>query len=144
MEMMFQPLRRYADFEGRSRRSEYWMFALFHVLVVLAWIVVILIGAVATPRNGEGGSIVLSIIFSLLGLVFIIAWFGFIIPSLAVAVRRLHDTDKSGWMIFIGFVPLIGGVLLLIFYCTDGTPGPNRFGPDPKGRGANSTVETFS
>ncbi len=59
-----------------------------------------------------------------------------LVPSLAVTFRRLHDTNRKGWWILIGFIPLIGQLVLFIFYVLDGTPGPNRFGPDPKGRGA--------
>lgn len=57
---------------------------------------------------------------------------GLLLPSIAVAVRRLHDTERSGWWLLIGFVPLVGGIVLLVFMCLDGTSGANRFGPDPK------------
>jgi len=53
-----------------------------------------------------------------------------------VTIRRLHDTDRSGWNLLWGLIPLIGTIMLIVFYCTDGTPGPNRFGPDPKARDA--------
>ena len=59
-----------------------------------------------------------------------------LLPSIAVAVRRLHDTDRSGWWILLGFIPIIGGIVLLVFYVLEGTQGPNRFGPDPKAAAA--------
>ena len=125
MEYMLMPLRRYADFSGRSRRKEYWMFTLLIILfeiVMIGWIM-----AAAVAAEGEMTAMV-TVPFVLLAL------FGLalIIPSLAVTVRRLHDQDKSGWYYFIAFIPLVGPIVLLVFLCTDGTPGPNRYGPDPK------------
>ena len=81
------------------------------------------------------GSIVAGIIDLVLSEPVIDALFGLatILPSLAVAVRRLHDLDRTGWWIFIGLIPLIGWIILIIWYCTRGTVGPNRFGPDPLG-----------
>jgi uncharacterized membrane protein YhaH (DUF805 family) len=63
-------------------------------------------------------------------------WLGTLIPSIAVAVRRFHDQNQSGWLYLLCLIPYVGGIVLLVFMCLDGTPGPNRFGPDPKGRGA--------
>jgi len=102
----------YANFSGRARRSEYWYFTLFNVLAI---ILLALLGLVTG-------------IFFVFYLVYIIAM---IIPSLAVSVRRLHDTGKSGWFILLGLVPL-GGLVLLVFYCIEGDRGPNEYGPDPK------------
>ena len=107
-------LARYADFAGRSRRAEYWYFNLF---VILAYIAIGMLSGVA-PKFAA--------------LVAILAVFGLLIPSIAVNVRRLHDVDRSGWWIWIGIVPLLGAVLLLIWHCTPGTSGSNRFGSDPK------------
>jgi uncharacterized membrane protein YhaH (DUF805 family) len=167
MNYMFMPLKRYADFSGRSRRLEFWLWTLFHAIVACVFITIIAIaffgsmtdlanraasgefanylspdGTAPLVVNGEKYSVPpdvmaqavlgsLGIPALLLGL-FSLAIF---IPNLAVIVRRLHDQDKSGWWFFISFVPIIGGIWLLILYLTDGTPGPNRFGPDPKGRG---------
>ncbi|MGQ2983495.1 DUF805 domain-containing protein [Flavobacterium sp.] len=102
----------YANFSGRARRSEYWYFTLFNVLAI---ILLALLGLVTG-------------IFFVFYLVYIIAM---IIPSLAVSVRRLHDTGKSGWFILLGLVPL-GGLVLLVFYCIEGDRGSNEYGPDPK------------
>lgn len=138
MEWMLMPFRRYADFSGRSRRMEYWMFRLFEFGVFMVGLIAMsILAATAGSAAGEtAGSIVGSI--GVLGLV-MFALFSFI-PGLAVTVRRLHDTDKSGWMILIGLIPLIGGILLLIFLFSDGTRGANKYGADPKGEGYSGDV----
>jgi uncharacterized membrane protein YhaH (DUF805 family) len=132
MEWMLMPLRRYADFSGRSRRKEYWMFALF-ILIVYAVLGTLFVMGANFASVGSGGDPEISAIgwvaISLFGLVALAIF----IPSLAVVVRRLHDQDKSGWFILIQFIPYIGGVIMLIFMCIEGTKGENRFGPDPKG-----------
>ena len=132
MEWMLMPLRRYADFSGRSRRKEYWMFALGILLAYAVLGALFLMGANlsamgtgAEPEISSIGWIAISL-FGILAL-------GIFIPSLAVIVRRLHDQDKSGWFILIQFIPYIGGIIMLIFMCIEGTKGENRFGPDPKG-----------
>jgi uncharacterized membrane protein YhaH (DUF805 family) len=125
--MMFEPLRKYAEFEGRARRSEYWLFTLFQVLVGFGLFVVLaLVGGFADP-NSTGGGVLAGVLFVTFGI------FGLAIPSLAVSIRRLHDSDKSGAWLLLSFVPF-GGVVVFIFTLLDGTPGPNRFGPDPKER----------
>lgn len=108
----------YANFEGRARRSEYWYFVLFNFLVTFAaWI--------------------LSFLFIFFGgfLLWFVIW-GFslatIIPNLAVQVRRLHDVGKSGWTILFVLIPIVGPILLLVYYCTEGDRGDNEYGPDPK------------
>lgn len=108
-------MERYADFTGRSRRSEFWWFALFCLLLNIA---VGIVGAVSDTLSG------------ILGFVL---WLGLIIPSIAVSVRRLHDIDRTGWWMLIYLVPLIGWIVLLVFFVQRGTPGGNRFGPDPLG-----------
>lgn len=120
-------LKNYANFEGRARRSEYWYFVLFNfILSISAWII----------------SFVL-IFFGGFLLWFFIWLFSIatIIPSLAVQVRRLHDTGKSGWMILLALIPLVGPIMLLIFYCTEGDRGPNEYGPDPKMQSASQINE---
>ncbi len=132
MDWMLMPLRRYADFSGRSRRKEYWMFALF-ILIVYAVLATLFVMGADFAAMSTGGDPQISVIgwiaISLFGLVAL----GIFIPSLAVIVRRLHDQDKSGWFILIQFIPYIGGIIMLIFMCIEGTKGENRFGPDPKG-----------
>ena len=129
MQWMLLPYRRYADFSGRSRRKEYWMFALFYILVYIAMSV--LFGsneAVRTPTGFGYGSRLIGGA-GVVGMLF--ALFSFI-PSLAVSVRRLHDQDRSGWMLLLGLIPLVGGIVLLVLMCLEGTSGGNRYGPDPK------------
>jgi len=101
----------YVNFRDRACRSEYWYWVLF---VILGDIVTIIIDALI-------GAQVTSSIFGLVVL----------IPGIAVSIRRLHDLDRTGWWILLGFIPLIGWIILLIWYVTKGTDGPNRFGPDP-------------
>jgi uncharacterized membrane protein YhaH (DUF805 family) len=102
---------KYATFNGRAVRSEYWYFALFSILANIA----------ASIIDAAGGSGVVSGLLAL----------GVFLPSLAVSVRRLHDIDRSGWFLLLLFVPLIGAIILLIWSCQRGTSGPNRFGADP-------------
>jgi uncharacterized membrane protein YhaH (DUF805 family) len=108
----------YANFQGRARRKAYWMFVLFNLiaLVVLRFIE----GAVGL--SGQNGYGILTGLYSL----------AIILPLIALAVRRLHDTGRSGWWILIGLVPLIGPIVLIVFYVTDSQPGTNQYGPNPK------------
>ena len=126
MEWMLMPLRRYADFSGRSRRKEYWMFTLFNLLVSSAVGVL----ALALFLADFSESAMVAILYPVLGLAGLYG-LAAIVPGLAVTIRRLHDTDRSGWWLLVGLVPVIGPLLLLAFYVTEGTLGPNRFGPDP-------------
>ena len=149
MEWMLMPLRRYAEFSGRSRRKEYWMYVLLLVIVAL---VIGLVEAALGLSETVGPYGPLSGILALVTFV----------PSIAVGVRRLHDTNRSGWWLLIGFAPyllsmalvfsgnlviggvvslvaLIGMIALLIFLVLDGTKGPNKYGEDPKG-GPSSEV----
>ena len=134
MDWMLMPLRRYADFSGRSRRKEYWMFVLFTILVYAAFIVLFMVGGGATGMFGQTGDAPeLGVIAWLVIALFVIFALIIFIPALAVIVRRLHDQDKSGWFILLQFIPYIGGIIILIFMCIEGTKGENRYGPDPKG-----------
>jgi uncharacterized membrane protein YhaH (DUF805 family) len=190
MGWMLMPLKRYADFSGRSRRMEYWMWQVFKLIVGTVFMILFLgiFGAAFANLAGSkdpsqldpnqliaagGGILILCLIYMIFAL-------AIIIPDFAVAVRRLHDTNRSGWWILAPVVPYLIGVVLmvatagvavgmqagdqvstglvaavgiiglvsmlaalalgltvLIFMFIDGTPGPNRFGPDPKGRDAS-------
>lgn len=121
MASILDPLKKYAVFQGRARRSEYWPFTLA-VSVPLA-----VLNVMAEMGGDSGGAAVLLLLMVL----------GFFLPLLAVQVRRLHDTNRSGWWALIGLIPLVGLVVMLIFTLQDGTVGPNRFGPDPKNRTAD-------
>ncbi|WP_416961972.1 DUF805 domain-containing protein [Streptomyces sp. Agncl-13] len=115
MSWFIEALKKYAVFSGRARRKEYWMFALF------AGIIAIVLGAIGV-----------AIKFPFLVVIFYLA---ILLPGLGVTIRRLHDTGRSGGWIFIGLVPLVGGIILLVFTCTDSAPGANAYGPNPKEAG---------
>jgi uncharacterized membrane protein YhaH (DUF805 family) len=142
MDWMLLPLKRYADFQGRSRRQEYWMFALFMFLVMIAWTIVFaVLGGFSGYENGTGLG-TLPMIWALLAGV---AYLGIIIPSIAVQVRRFHDRDMSGWFVLLNFIPYVGGIIVFIFMVLPGTVGENRFGPDPKDpHGVDTVAEVFS
>jgi uncharacterized membrane protein YhaH (DUF805 family) len=113
--------KKYADFTGRARRAEYWWFVLINFVVIFSLVVLIIILA------GSDDSLT-----GLGGIIYAVYALGVIVPSLAVTVRRLHDTGKSGWMLLIGLIPFVGPIILLVFYFTDGEPGANQYGPSPK------------
>ena len=133
MNWMILPYRRYFDFAGRSRRREYWMFVLFYLLVIMALNAVFGTNEVVRTPTGFGyGSRLVGgggLVGSLFGL-------ASLIPALAVSVRRLHDQDRSGWLLLLGLIPLFGSFALLVLMCLDGTRGSNRFGSDPKDPGS--------
>ena len=125
------PLRRYADFSGRSRRMEYWMFYLFLLLVSGAiffgsMMIGDALGLPGKPMADRPSDWAMYTVYALFAF-----WAAMLIPYLAVLVRRLHDSDKSGLWLLIYFVPF-GGIVLFVFTVIDGTSGPNRFGEDPK------------
>jgi len=123
-------------FPGRATRSEYWYFALFQVLITIAFNLVVggLFGGMARMMSpgaimNGGGAILVLMVPLMLG--FYAFAFLTIIPGLAVAARRLHDRDMSALWLLLSFVPILGWIALLVIFCQSGTPGPNRFGPDP-------------
>lgn len=119
MEWYLKVLKQYADFNGRARRKEYWMFVLFNFLFVFAAFSLDMILGSANQTLGVGLIVGFYNLFVL-------------IPSLAVAVRRLHDLGKSGWMLLVSFIPLVGGIWLLILFLTEGNPSANKYGENPK------------
>lgn len=120
MNWYIQVWKKYAIFGGRARRKEYWFFVLFNIIAVF---ILAFIDALLGTFSQETGVGLLSGVYSL----------AVLIPSIAVAVRRLHDTDRVGWWVLIGLIPLIGAIVLIIFFVLDSTPGDNRFGLNPKG-----------
>jgi len=120
MEHFVGAYKKYADFTGRARRKEYWMFYLFYVL---AFIALTIVDAVLGMYNADAG-------IGLLGGLFALASF---VPSIAIAARRLHDTNRSGWWQLILLIPFIGPIVLLVFLVLRGDIGDNRFGNDPIG-----------
>ena len=119
MNWYLEVLKKYAIFTGRARRKEYWLFFLFSLIIS---IVLMVLDVMIGTFSREGGVGLLSSIYSL----------AVLIPGIAVSVRRLHDTDRSGWWLLLGLVPCIGGVVLFVFMVLDSTPGANRFGANPK------------
>ena len=113
----------YANFSGRARRKEYWMFVLVQTIVMIGLMILDSILGLDFELQG------ISLGYGYLYLIGLIVHF---IPSLAVLVRRLHDVGKSGWFYFIFLIPLIGVIWLLVLYCTEGQKQDNKWGPDPK------------
>ncbi|MEI6552939.1 MAG: DUF805 domain-containing protein [bacterium] len=107
-------LKKYAVFSGRSRRSEFWFFALFSFIASL---LLSIISNIAGDTNG-----ILGLIYSLVVL----------IPSIAVAVRRLHDTGRTGWWLLLAIIPIIGWIWLFVLYVLDSNSGDNKYGSNPK------------
>lgn len=181
MEWMFMPLRRYAEFSGRSRRQEFWMFMLLQFLIwTVALVAIMMMGVGALSMAGVnpdgtprvGGLVGLFASLGIFFVIFAIIWLALLIPSLAVQVRRLHDSDRSGWWLMIYWGPAIvswffsfggaanqsasmslvgglfslvgffGSIALLVFWCLPGTNGPNKYGPDPLG-GVGDLSQTF-
>ena len=112
-------LKKYVDFSGRARRKEYWMFVLFHVIFVVAAVVIDSLMGLTFDASG-------------LGAVYLLYALATFLPGLAVSVRRLHDIGKSGWMILVSLIPIIGGIWLLVLAVTEGEPNANQYGPNPK------------
>ncbi|WP_329275522.1 DUF805 domain-containing protein [Streptomyces sp. NBC_01451] len=112
MNYFLDVLKKYAVFSGRARRKEYWMFTLFAVIISIVLSII----------DGVIGVQILSIVFSL----------AILLPSLGVAVRRLHDTGRSGWWLLFGLIPIVGTITLLVFMCLDGEQGENKYGYNPK------------
>ncbi len=127
MEWYFEVIRKYSDFQGRARRKEYWFFALFNALIGFVFFTVVgIVGAVLPSALRHLFIILFTGVFGLY-------WLGVLVPSLAVGIRRLHDTGRSGWWLLIGLVPFFGGIILLVFHLLDSEPGTNEYGPNPKG-----------
>jgi uncharacterized membrane protein YhaH (DUF805 family) len=118
MHWYLEVLKKYAVFDGRARRQEYWMFVLISTL--LPFLAMILAGALGM-QMGNGVQVLLVVYYAVT-----------LLPSIAVWVRRLHDTGRSGWWVWASFVPLIGAIALLVFSLQDGEHGTNRYGPNPK------------
>lgn len=119
MQWLKQVIAKYATFRGRARRREYWRYILYYVI---AFVALVLVDMLTGTFNMESQLGFLSGLFLLFML----------IPSVAVAVRRLHDTERSGWWVLLALLPLIGQLVLLFFFIQEGDEGDNAYGPDPK------------
>ena len=113
MNWYLRALKKYAEFSGRARRTEYWMFTLVNVVIAMV------LGVIEGILGGPG----------ILGAIYGLAM---LLPSLAVTIRRLHDTGRSGWLCLIALIPVVGAIVLLVFLVLDSQPGPNEYGPNPK------------
>jgi len=124
MDWYVKVLKHYADFSGRARRKEYWYFILINFLINMGIAFASgLIGGVSQDPSMASGMIILPLLYNL----------AVFIPSMAVGVRRLHDTNRSGWWLLISMIPLVGAIVLIIFFVEDSQPGSNEYGPNPKG-----------
>ncbi|MCL2336352.1 MAG: DUF805 domain-containing protein [Firmicutes bacterium] len=138
MHYYFDVLKKYAVFEGRARRKEYWMFMLFNWIIIFVVLPLIfgLIAAFIYFAAGDGstdtGDTLVGIILIFYLLVNMIYFLATFLPALAVMCRRLHDVGQSGWLILLSLVPL-GGIVLFVFTCLDSQPWENPYGPNPKG-----------
>lgn len=126
MNWYLEVLKKYAVFSGRARRKEYWFFVLFNIIISIVLAVIDGVTGSFSPEAGMG----------LLGGIYTLA---VLIPGIAVSVRRLHDTERSGWWLLIALVPLIGAIVLLVFMVQDSKPGQNQYGANPKEATVSST-----
>ena len=118
MKYYLKALKNYANFSGRARRKEYWLFTLYNIIIFVA---LVFLGAmVGFPGGAEG--VFVFVAFYMVGV---------LIPALAVSVRRLHDTGRSGWWLLLYFVPF-GAIVVLVFLVQDSNPASNKFGKNPK------------
>lgn len=137
-----QAWQRWKQFDGRARRREYWYFALSPLLFVIATMI---IAAIVIPNlnrhpaspdvpgaTSDPMSLPTLLFLYVLIACFLILYVRFLVASLAVSVRRLHDTGHSGWWVFFGAIPLIGPLYMLYLHCKDSDPGNNQYGPNPK------------
>lgn len=127
MNWYLKVMKNYAVFSGRARRKEYWMFYLFNMIFLFVAAVLDNILDITFKVETIYGTQNL-----LYGYLYILYALAIIVPNLAVSVRRLHDVGKSGWFILIGLIPIVGGIWLLVLFCTDGDTGVNEYGENPK------------
>jgi len=113
MNYYVEVLKKYAVFTGRARRKEYWMFVLFNILISIG---ISIVEAILNTGSILGGIYGLAVL----------------LPAIGVSIRRLHDTNRSGWWLLISLVPLVGAIVLIVFAATDSQPGANQYGPNPK------------
>ena len=114
MKWYFEVLKKYVKFSGRARRQEYWMFTLFNTIIMFVLMFIC--------KELDNQTL------------YLLYFYAVLLPSLAVGARRLHDIGKSGWWMLLAFIPIVGWIILIIFFVKDGEEGSNYFGDDPKGR----------
>ena len=124
MNYFIDPLKKYATFGGRASRKEYWMFTLW--VIIISMVLSFVLGFIGNDTISN---------LVLIGFLLVI-----LVPAIALAVRRLHDIDKSGWWYLINFVPFIGVIIFLVFMVLPSNPGENTYGPNPYGEGVAPQV----
>lgn len=120
MDAMKSCFQQYVGFSGRASRSEYWFFYLIFVVAAIGMLVLTVVSA-----------FVLDALAGLMGMLTMVTYLAFFLPTLSVTVRRLHDLGKSGWMFLVVFIPIVGGILLLVWFVSDGQPHDNAYGAVP-------------
>ncbi|WP_314951773.1 DUF805 domain-containing protein [Tannerella forsythia] len=132
MKWFIKAFRQYADFSGRASRQEFWMFVLFNLLLAMAWAFVagLLTGLFGGSFDQESRLIFM---YKLIAIYYAVTT----VPAMAVGVRRLHDTGRSGWWMLVSLVPIAGGIWLILLMCLDGSAGDNRYGSPPDGTTGN-------
>ena len=132
MKWFIKAFRQYADFSGRASRQEFWMFVLFNLLFAMAWVFVagLLTGLLDSSFNHESR---LLFMYKLMAIYYAVT----AVPAMAVGVRRLHDTGRSGWWMLVSLIPFVGGIWLIVLMCLDGSAGDNRYGSRPDGTMGN-------
>ncbi len=120
MEWYLKVLKNYVGFSGRARRTEFWMFVLFNVI---ASVITQILDRVLGWGDGWANTGPITLVYTL----------AVFLPALAVGIRRLHDTNRTGWWTLLALIPLVGAIVLLVFYAQPGNVGANTYGPDPKG-----------
>ncbi len=135
MKWFFRGLKKYGIFQGRASRKEFWMFMLVYIIIYIMFMLSMMITGVEQQQNDKTymmETTKLSTFHSLLTTLYPIFVFGTLLPALAIIVRRLHDTGRSGWWFFISFIAFVGGTVLLVFLLLDGDEQENQYGPNPK------------
>ena len=132
MNWYLEVLKKYAVFDGRARRKEYWFFQLFNILISMALGFIDVLTGFLDPET-DLGSLSGGNYIGCLGVFSGIYALGVMIPGMAVSVRRLHDTGRNGWWILINLVPLLGTFVFIYFMVLDSNPERNEYGPSPKG-----------
>lgn len=127
MHYYLSAFKKYSDFNGRATRSEYWYFYLFNIIFLIA--AMILDSLMGLKFSGQT-----------FGVIYVIYGLACLLPGIAVTFRRLHDVGKSGWMLFIALIPIIGAIWLLVLYVRDSEPLDNKYGPNPKGALAQNPI----
>jgi uncharacterized membrane protein YhaH (DUF805 family) len=120
----------YADFSGRARRSEYWYFGLVYFIIMFLVVIVFgILALIASTTISEDFGVGIMVVGYLVYFVVILAH---MLPAIALTIRRLHDSGKSGWFYFVSMIPFIGNIWLLVLYCTDSEVNENKWGVNPK------------